>query len=153
MPARGQGVLRERRDHAVTDNSMVEWLRSQILARKAVAEAATKGEWDSDDGGSIHVGHPTHVVVDWIVNDEDLAHVLLQQPQDTIDRCDADLAILDRVVPAVHRSEVVVAEEFGGLWPEGEPTRVETLLVRLLAFGYRRRPGWNPDWAPEGAAL
>ena len=130
---------------------VVEWLRSQIIADKEAAEAASKGEWVSDDGGSIHVGHPTNVVVDWILNDEDLDHVLRQQPRDTIARCEADLAILDE--HEIHdsgfgQSCTVCFEE--GRDGADVPVEAPCRTVRLLAYGRRYRPGWNPDWTPEG---
>lgn len=130
---------------------MLTWLRSQIVTEKEAAEAATKGEWDSDDGGSIHVGHPTNVIVDWIPSTRDLDHVLRQQPRDTIARCEADLAILDE--HEIHdsgftRSCTVCFEK--GKDGDDVPVEAPCRTVRLLAYGRRRREGWNPEWAPEG---
>jgi hypothetical protein len=73
-------------------------------------------------------------------------HIVLQQPRDTIARCEAELKILD-----LHgRNEYGYCATCdpdscgcvgSGVYP------CDTL--RALAAGRRHRPGFNPDWASE----
>lgn len=72
-------------------------LRAAIEERKTLAEAATQGEWIPD--GDIYVGHPMHVVVDWVRADEDMAHIVANQPSAALRRCRADLTELARHTP------------------------------------------------------
>lgn len=116
------------------------WLRAQIEARKATAEAATQGEW-INEAGSIHCGHETNLVVDWIYENPDAAHIVGNQPRDAIARCDAELEILDyyaaqdanpaRLHDAALQLQWHVLGEF----------------VRILAKGYQHRDGYQEMWA------
>lgn len=67
-------------------------------------------------------------------------HIVLQQPQDTIARCEAELALLDVVLPEVEYMDDVLEGEWGG-----SSARAEKLLRTMLS-GYRHRDGFNPDW-------
>lgn len=67
-------------------------LRAAIEERRAVAEAATQGEWIPE--GDIYVGHPMNVIVDWVRQDEDAAHIVANQPSAVLRRCEADLKLL-----------------------------------------------------------
>ena len=82
---------------------LVAWLRSAILARKAVAEAATAAPWEAegddptdnevwiglDDGSAIRL-----VVLHGPESRQNMLHVAANDPRDTIARCEAELAIL-----------------------------------------------------------
>ncbi len=147
---------------------MLSWLRSQILARKTAAEDLDGAAWGvldyvserSDGGGdervmlfdvaedaelfSITIGATA-------ANEDHLRHIALNDPQDTIARCEAELALL-----ADHSDFDFPANDDDGpggySWTArcdgcGQPTPCRT--VRLLASGYRRRPGWLPEWTPE----
>ena len=156
----------------------VVWLRAQIEARKAqaVAAASVAGpDWHCDrfwpeDGSTATTmilsaaGSP---LADTLRrDDEEMApHIAANDPQDTIARCDAELAILEThyILHREDRSEAY--EEFsviphpgaggcdfgcvtchyrgmGGVWGKGY-----CLTVRLLAGGYRYWPGYREeDW-------
>ncbi|MGW4422555.1 DUF6221 family protein [Streptosporangium sp. NPDC004631] len=76
---------------------LVTRLRAAIEERRAVAEAATQGEWIPE--GNIYVGHPTNVIVDWVHQEEDQAHIVDNQPSVVRRRCQADLTELARHTP------------------------------------------------------
>lgn len=73
-------------------DALVAFLRTAILAHKAVAQAATQGEW-VDDGG-VYVGHPMNEILDHVYQDGDRAHILANQPNAVIRKCEADLRII-----------------------------------------------------------
>lgn len=167
-------------------DDMLSWLRSQILARKTAAEAASDGPWvntgqDGDgDAWQIHGAPTEETTVEWpddgepfevpvlariatlnyddgggVWRREDADHIVLNHPQDTIARCETELALL-----ADHSDFDFPANEDDGpggySWTArcdgcGQPTPCRT--ARLLASGYRHRPGWLPEWAPEEVGL
>lgn len=115
------------------------WLRAQIEARKATAEAATQGEWIND--GSIYVGHEMNELVDYVYEAADAVHIVGNQPRDTIARCDAELALLDQYEQArtwYEQHHGAPAGEVQGLWT----------AVRLVAQGYQHHDGYREMWAP-----
>lgn len=132
----------------VTDQ--IEWLRTQIQDRKATAEAASQGEW-VNEGGSIHVGHETNLVVDWVYERTDAAHIVDNQPRDTIARCDSELALLD-----LHSSSEdphAPSDRTCDHCDTGDPYCTVDMTypcrtVRLLAQGYRHRPGYPREETP-----
>lgn len=169
------------------DDEMLTWLRATIEGSKAAAEAVrqpdgspTVAPWTSyahppgmgnryQDRDVILVGaEPERDGESWLVCEAGqwpgaravADHIALQQPQDTIARCEADLLLLDE-----HHCKDGDCSSCGrASWEENpgghlrdEPEMVDVWrpafwpcrTVRTLAFGYRRRPGWNPDWAPS----
>jgi hypothetical protein len=64
-------------------------------------------------------------------------HIVLQQPRDTIARCEAELAILDRYEGPDERG---TSPDFW--WGMRE-------AVDMIAGGYRHRPGFKPEWVAE----
>jgi hypothetical protein len=141
-------------------SEMVVWLRTQIEARKATAEAATDGPWivvtNPEDRDSITIlGGPEgreHVFYDPLGVDEagrDFAHVALNDPRDTIARCEAELAILD-LHSDKHECRTCLRQMDT---EDHEGDRIEYLAMepspcpslRLLASGYRNRDGWKDE--------
>ena len=86
-----------------SEEEPVAWLRAQIGARKAVAEAATCAPWEAE--GDDPTDDEVWIDVDgedWRMlicrgpqSHENMLHVAANDPQDTIARCEAELAILD----------------------------------------------------------
>lgn len=153
------------------------WLRTQVEARHELALLATAnrdprgygkrlgGEWETGctckgecpgyprceevTGDGIHIyaegGHDADQATLIAAND----------PQDTIARCEAELAILDE-----HRPTDYLC--YGDRlcrrcqWGDDEPERDELhhgvvypcRTVRLLGSGYRARPGYREEWKP-----
>lgn len=170
------------------ERDLSSWLRSQVLARKATAEAASDGPWvntgqDGDgDAWQIH-GSPTgETSVEWdgpepqevpvlrrvatlnygdgggVWEREDADHIVLNQPQDTIARCESELLLLDTHKPIsgaryISRSEdeprdvceVCCSQSDWGVAYGVYPC----LTIRIVASGYRHFPGWREDWAPD----
>jgi hypothetical protein len=60
-------------------------------------------------------------------------HIVLQQPRDTIARCEAELRILD-----------LAEEDARGYSPDY--WLALRLVVDEIASGYRHRPSFNPSW-------
>lgn len=122
---------------------MPEWLRTQIEADKATAESAGGNVWRyvrGQEGNRLVFDEHRGVSAigfheDDLLHPVEAIHIALHDPADVVARCEAALALL-----AGH----------GGDCPEcssGTPCR----SVRLLAIGYRRRPGWRDEWAlPPG---
>jgi hypothetical protein len=140
----------------VTDPDL-SWLRKAITDTKVAAErqAVTFGAgWDvrrNDDDGfdyTVHGTDPDEAVADtWRV--DAATWIADNDPRSVIARCEAELAILE---------EHGIDDTFGdgdfccsscGDVPQ-VPWPCKT--VRLLAAGYKYRPGWaEAGWAPEGA--
>lgn len=141
-------------------SDQIEWLRTQIQDRKAKAEAAEQGPW------RIHSRHRNVVMGTDLIDSvgvagdredtpplftgqtsnrgqrsyKDAEHIVANDPRDTIARCDTDLAILDMA-----EREIAAAPERSWDWDSAdEVSRASTLedVVRLLAQGYRHRPGY-----------
>lgn len=129
------------------------WLRQQIEGDKAAALAAS---WQERDGDRWHVwGERSDRA--WVIDDQGeegfivgeapaadteaiARHVAAHDPQDVIARCEAELAILD---------ECQLLRLVGIAYPgEAGPESAEK-ISRLIASGYRHRPGWAEHWGSE----
>lgn len=155
----------------MASDDMLSWLKATIEGDKAAAEKAASGEhdgvaltgcWTHTDGYRAVFQEGCASGADGIVGGscgccfpdatgrpEDLAHIALHDPRDTIARCEAELEILDQVLPEVRRIAVRLAEEFGGICPDDWLSPSEKMLLKTLARGYRNRAGWNPDWVSD----
>ena len=146
-------------------SEMVTWLRAQIEARKAMAGAATCGvPWEAecddptDDEVWIDVDGEEWrlVVLRGPQSHENMIHVAANDPQDTIARCEAELAILDEHKPTdwtaygdhmcrrCHRPREEAREDEEQCEWLTWPCRT----ARLLGSGYRHRPGYLEEWKP-----
>ncbi|SET49974.1 DUF6221 family protein [Nonomuraea wenchangensis] len=139
-------------------SDMLSWTRQQIEHRKSLAEEAHGASWevrgrlserpdggaddlvavvDAEDGTELFgVALPSPGV-----DEDDLAHIAFNDPQQIITDCQADLAILDD-----HEgSHECAGVDDNCMWIlDGDcPT------VRRIASRYRHRPGYLPEWAPE----
>ena len=167
------------------------WLRAQVEARLVLAREAaegTDGHWwrrmvdagHFDDHrlepvGALYAGEPVLDVDGDVLGGEDIVvydegrpsdvqfdHIAANDPQDTIARCEAELAILDlyertlAIVRAPVDLKALAAEK-----PVIRELRARDYLdaerelcvlwevVRLLAGGYKHRPGYKEeDWKP-----
>lgn len=155
---------------------MVAWLSKQILARKALAEHAIElgnaAEWTELSSGVLMTVaadapqdrldgmHP--------LGDSSLTRLMeANDPQDTIARCEAELAILDEHYILTSGDRNPVYEEFsvvpwgakGGAGDQGAGCVTchyysqggvkgygICRTVRHLAAAYRHWPGWQPEW-------
>jgi hypothetical protein len=86
-------------------------------------------------------------------NVEREGEVLWRQAQEQADRCKAELAILEQ-----HRPEFIDYRDGDGIErssreciecePSGTPDNWPCPTVRLLASGYKHRPGYREEWKP-----
>lgn len=156
----------------VTADGLLSWLKTTITADLEAARAADKvapGPWVNrgqagyGDAWQVH-GAPTGET-DWdpeadavvpvlsrvatlnysdgggVWEREAADHIVLQQPRDTIARCEAELKLLDEFLGQVDALDYIAYSEGQGALGETSAD-----LLSLLAFGYRHRPGFNPDW-------
>lgn len=137
---------------------ILSWTRQQIEARKALAEEAHGASWalldqlvERLDGGAddrvalVDADDRRELVSVTLpgpgLDEDDLAHIAFNDPRQIIADCEADLAELGR-----HSENAVHDCELCG---EYEPDFPCTYL-RRQAYRYRHRPGYLPEWAPEG---
>lgn len=135
------------------------WLRAAILERKTVAEAATCAPWEAegddptDDEVWIDVdGQPWRMVIlRGPQSHENMLHVAANDPQDTIARCEAELAIL--VEHAPEWADYVDGDGIGRTnlqcktcEPPGTPDNYPCRTVRLLLGAYKHRSGYGERW-------
>jgi hypothetical protein len=135
----------------VSDNEMVTWLRAEIEADKRAASAKViRLRWTADpepwEAGATGIVDEQGGPVAAVIGDYAARHILRQQPLGTIARCDAELAIL--------RERDAAATMFGGARDHDGggvfgALRALDHAVRLLAYGYRHRNGYKPEWRPQ----
>ena len=153
----------------------VAWLRAQITARLDVARKATPGPWEfehDDEVFTVHNGEHGDLVGSTVAFTRHWAsvngdHIALNDPQDTIARCEAELAILDEHL-ILRRGEMPEGyEEFSVCYPPGIPGLNCGCVtchykghggvneygicrtVKFLASGYRHADGYREeDWKP-----
>jgi len=109
------------------------------------------GEPALDVDGDVFCGEEIVVYDEGSPDEYQAAHIALNDPQDTIARCEAELAILDEHYPQ-DRGESIPGADCGICWHVGVPGASEPYpcrTVRLLASGYKHRPGYREeDWKP-----
>ncbi len=133
-------------------DEMTAWLRAQVEADKAAAEAAPGAHWRGDGEGCWAItenGREDLVLGSaWAGSYEagvaTVAHAVLHDPRDVIADCDAKLAALD-LCERVIRDDAEDHDDCGaaGSWTG---LAVARLAVQLLASGYRHRDGWQGEW-------
>ena len=125
-----------------SDEEPVAWLRAQVEARLALAREAGGGEWQA--GCTCEGDCPGYPACEEVIGDGihiysegghdafQAGHIAANDPQDTIARCEAELAILDACHQGIRNGRAFLAEE----------------IIRLLAGGYKHRPGFPEEWKP-----
>ena len=168
----------------MTDPEMLSWLRKMISQRLYLAQHAIElgnnAEWVEQSSGVLVTSEPTETDAwhgTWLTGDSSLTRLMeANDPQDTIARCEAELAILDehRLIladrgyhdHADHRlpQQYRVVDETPDSQAIGRANMMQydvdchachrrwpCRTILLLAAGYRHHPGWLPQWAPESA--
>jgi hypothetical protein len=126
-------------------DDLVTWLRRRINERKYLAERAIElgnaAEWQELSSGVLMTIAPdapqdwTDGV--WPMGDSSLTRLMeANDPRDTIARCEAELAILDLY-------EQQAAKDNNAM--EEDRTWLLARVVRLLATGYKHRPGYREE--------
>lgn len=150
----------------------MKWLREQVAQRMETAKEACHdgdGNWwrrlralyvgrePIPDGalyeGTPEVDDPEHDIflAEIVVYDEgrpsdqQFAHIALNDPQDVIARCEAELAIITRC-ESVHAA---FADPAGGLWPDVTRRERSHAFATLadLASSYKHREGYAEHWS------
>jgi hypothetical protein len=148
----------------MTDQDPVAWLRKAInqrlyLARRPM-ELGNAAVWHEPSSGVLVTGEPTETDAwygTWSMGDSSLARLMeANDPQDTIVRCEAELAILDEHAPewadyADGDGTDRTSLECKTCEPPGTPDNYPCRTVRLLAGGYRHWPGFREDDWGAGA--
>lgn len=137
----------------MTDD-MLSWLRREVEAEKAAAEALDGKAWTvADDGddfayldieGGGRTANSCGCCGVGTLDKAEAVHIALHDPRDTIARCEAELALLDELLPELESAEEVIRAE----WNAGPD--LSGALIRALLAAYRHRPGYLPEWDPEG---
>jgi len=132
-----------------SEGELAAWLRQRIRERlylaRHVIELGNAAVWIEQSSGVLVTGEPTEADTwhgTWPMGDSSLTRLMeANDPRDTIARCEAELAILDLYErQAARASENAMQEDRAWtLWP----------VITLLGYGYRSRPGYHPEWAPQ----
>lgn len=126
------------------DDEIAAWLRAQAEADLARAQAATPGEWAALDGGVMSIEDETQWPVSITQSRRDRAdrvHIAAHDPRTEVARAESVLAVLDAYETGRKLAEA--AWEQDGDWVRGLRR-----AVRLLAYGYRHREGYEEGWKP-----
>jgi hypothetical protein len=138
-----------------SEEEPVAWLRRRVenrlyLARHAI-ELGNAAEWHEPSSGVLVTGEPTETDVwhgTWPMGDSSLSRLMeANDPQDTIARCEAELAILDEHALADYGYGPYCRTCFdvGDGMPHAVPYPCRT--VGLLAGAYKHWPGYREeDW-------
>jgi hypothetical protein len=141
-------------------DDLVAWLREQIRARMQLARAATPGPWefegdDPADDELYSTADERLPTVAWARGqDRQVANGRLMEandPQDTIARCEAELAILD-VWQEASQSRWDLPEGVAEGRDPDERMRDDAVagvldeVARLLAAGFRHCDGYARYW-------
>jgi len=136
-------------------SEMISWLRSTIEGDKAAARTLPHGPWHREGVYPQEISNAEAIVIAATYTNPsfppDIAdHIIRHDPQDTIARCESELALLDKVDEAGRGLKEALAEE----------DKMDVLLftaalgafmlaAKALAKGRRHRPGFNPEWVAE----
>ena len=166
----------------------VAWLRKQVEARLALAREAspkTDGHWwrrtasngepvshlwageaIRDEDGDVWSGEYVVVYDEGAPGDAQFDHIAANDPQDTIARCETELAILDEHYILRNGDMNQKYEQFSIISPPFPPMDCGCVTchyasqggvngygicrtVKFLASGYRHKPGYREeDWRP-----
>ena len=152
----------------------MKWLREQVTQRLELARRAdTGGRWEADRHYDALYCVDMKPSAGPVASTEDLReaslglpemhdfenprflwactfqarHMALNDPQDVIARCEAELAILDLCTSAIEAGAI----PDGATWSDDAAgAEVGTVVLRLLASGYRHREGYAEHWAEAG---
>ncbi len=148
-----------------SEEEPVAWLRQRIrerlyLARHAI-ELGSAAEWTELSSGVLMTVDPDAPQDDrdtWDgvhpMGDSSLTRLMeANDPQDTIARCEAELAILDRCEALLPPDPADLDEHYQDGRDDDEIMRDEALadladeVLALVSDGYRHREGWAGRWA------
>jgi hypothetical protein len=135
-----------------SEEGPVAWLRQRIRERLYLAQHAIElgnaAKWTEQSSGVLVTGEPTETDVwhgTWATGDSSLTRLMeANDPQDTIARCEAELAILDEHPPYADDPDHCARCQ-NWLYAVAAPWPCTT--IRALAWGYRHRRGFPAAFA------
>jgi Family of unknown function (DUF6221) len=122
------------------DDTMVAWLSAQLDADERAASAASPGPWayDPTRGFRMPDGGPLEFVS--AGTGDSVRGIAATGPADDPQSM-ADAGHIARHDPEHVRADIEAKRKIIKRYPQGD-------VIRLLAAGYRDRPGYQVDWAP-----
>jgi hypothetical protein len=139
-------------DPAEPEEPEVAWLRRQVEMRRGLArrtvELGSSLAWDEPSSGVLVTGEPPDGGGTWDgtwpLGDSSLTRLMAaSDPQDTLARCEAELALLDE-----HGGEHMCyrSGRDGSTW---DWWIGDCLVMTTLAGAYRHHEGWAEHWGAE----
>ncbi|WP_327584648.1 DUF6221 family protein [Nonomuraea sp. NBC_00507] len=144
---------------------MIGWLRTQIEADRATADEAGARTWryvptlNAEGKPTAHGLDLDELLIitdvgpqdDALLQPAEAIRIALHDPADVLARCEAELALLDAHDPkggdGLH-CPVFIEQTVDPASPY-QPAVPPCRTLRLLAYGYRHRPGWDAAWVPD----
>lgn len=155
------GPTQKKRTGNAAVDELVPWLRQRIRERLYLAthtmELGNAAEWTELSSGVLMTCRPDSPQDDphdrwegvWPMGDSSLTRLMeANDPRDTINRCESELAMLDLCERVIREDEH--AHDDCGAAASWTGFAVARLNLRLMASGYRHRKGYREEW---GACL
>lgn len=132
----------------MTDRDLTRWLHTAILTTRALARDAADGPWtggtESDHGWHVLDSSGAEVAISVAL--PTMAHIVTNNPQVVLDRCAADLELLDehRAIDGYCRTCSQTERQPDPVgWFVPAPCRT----IRLIGTAYRHTiGGWRGEW-------
>ena len=122
------------------NETMVAWLSAQLDADEWAASAATPGPWAYDPTRGFRMPDSGPLEFVFAGAGDDIRGIAATGPADD-PKSMADAGHIARQDPEHVRADIEAKRKIIQRYPESD-------VVRLLAAGYRDRPGYRADWAP-----
>lgn len=122
------------------DDEQVTWLGAQLDEDERVAVAVPEAarSWTLD-GGTIHAGHPTDEVVDWVSLDGAREHIVRHDPARVLRRVAVGREILAKYQGAMAQESKRPDDEVNRGYVLGIAAAADALMME-----YVDRPGFRP---------
>lgn len=133
---------------------MLSWTRQQIEARKALAESASPSPWSANaEHDEVLAVDGERVADGFALSGNQLRntvdHIVFNNPRQIIADCEADLAVLE-LHDDLHDCVTPTSSQ---VFPAGDHDEIPCPALQWLAFRYRHRPGYRPEWTPAWTLL
>lgn len=122
------------------EDAMVAWLSDQLDADERAASAATPGPWVYDPTRGFRMPDSGPLEFVFTRAGDDVRGIAATGPADDPQSM-ADAGHIARHDPEHVRADVEAKRKIIQRYPQSD-------VIRLLAAGYRDRPGYQADWAP-----
>jgi hypothetical protein len=122
------------------DSTLVAWLSAQLDDDERAASAASPGPWRYDPTRGFRM--PDSGPLEFVFSgaEQEVRGIAATGPADDPQSM-ADAGHIARHDPEHVRADVAAKREIIQRYGQSD-------VIRLLAAGYRDRPGYQPEWAP-----